>query len=146
MGMVGAPAPLPHIGLLLGAQIVAPSGGFFIDYERYSSRRKREQTERRQAEDDAKAIQDALDREIAALLHAQEGKDAERAELIRLDSLIQRLDAEEARSLFNERVTKAYARALAQQNVSALLAFDRELQRQLEDEEFAVVMALALDD
>lgn len=121
------------------------TGGFFVTFEREMARRERERRERLEAEESAQAIANARDREIAAFLHAQEAMDGERAELERLTGLVTQFADQQAESAFNERVQAAYVRALAQQNASALLAFERELRRQIEEEEFAVLMALALD-
>lgn len=122
------------------------AGGFFGAYEHLRIHREHERLRREQAEEDAQAIADARDREIAAFLHAQAKVDAERAELERLSRLVAQFADREAEEAFSERVRVAYARAHAQQNASAMLALDRELQRQIEEEEFCVLMTLALDD
>lgn len=122
------------------------TGGFFVSFEREMERRRRERRKRQEDEEEAQRIAEDRDRQIAAFLHEQEAKDAERDELARLGSLVTQFADSQAQVAFNERVAKAFARALAQQNASALLALEREVGRQMEEEEFAVLMALALDD
>lgn len=122
------------------------TGGFFMHFERHATRRDREREEREAAIEATKALEAEVDREIAQFLHEQQAQEAQRKELDRLSTLVAQFADRQAELAFNERVAKAYARALAQQNASALLALERELGRQLEDEEFAVLMALALDD
>lgn len=122
------------------------SGGLGIAFEREFARRDRARRKRKEDEELARSIEDSRDREIAAFLHEQEALDGWRQELERLSSLVQLFADKQAEDAFNERVAKAYARAVAQQSASALLAFERELRRQFEDEEFAVLMALAIDD
>jgi hypothetical protein len=128
------PAPAPP------AQDETFSGGFFVAFEREQARRRKRQKELDEAEEAAKEIQEALDREIAQLLHQQEREDERRAELDRLKGLVAKFDRIDDDT--NERVVKAFARARAQANVSAYLALERELQRAAEEEEFAILMLL----
>lgn len=125
-----------------------PTGGWlsYVRYEQEMLKRAHEKRKREEDEEDAQRIADERDREIAALLHAQEARDADRKEVERLSQLARDLAAHEAELAFNERVSKALARALTQENISAFLALDREMRRQLEEEEFAVVTALTLLD
>ncbi len=125
---------------------VAPSGGFYGAYEDWAARRRRRERQQLEAEQAAQAIRDAIDREIAELLHAQETEDAEREELDRLAALVKANADRQAQDALNERVQVAFTRAAAQYNLSALLALDREMQRQFEEEEFSLLMALAIDD
>jgi hypothetical protein len=115
------------------------AGGFIYAFEREMARRRKEARERAKAEEEAQALQDALDREIAELLHKQEAEQAKAQELERLKALVSRYDNSGTSS---ERVEKAYARALAQQNMSAFLALNRELERMLEEEELLVLTML----
>jgi hypothetical protein len=120
----------------------ASSGGWWREFEveRVRSRDRR----RKRDEDDAAvgSIQDAIDREIAALLHEQEAKDAERAELERLRSLARAYDGEVIDARFASALKRAAeAKALAQ--AQALL---REAER-VEDEEFLMAaMLVVIDD
>jgi hypothetical protein len=122
------------------------SGGFLYEYERGFQRRLREQRELDDAEAATREIANEIDREIAQLLHAQEQRDLERRELERLSRLVTEYTDAQAADALNERVQKAFLRAQVQLSTSALLALDREVQRQMEEEEFAVLMTAALID
>lgn len=121
------------------------SGGFLYEYERHSAARARRRRLEEEAAAEAAEAQDARDREIAAYLHAQEALDAERADAERLRTLAQRYAAHKDNQALADRVKVAYVRAIAQANHSAVEALRRELDRQLEDEEFAVLMILLED-
>jgi hypothetical protein len=120
------------------------SGGFFVDFERHMRRRDDGRRKREEDEEQAQAIADTTAREIAAFLHAQEARDAERAEIERLRSLVRQYADLQAQEAFTERVWQAFSRAVSQENASALLAFEREMTRMLEEEEL-LLFALAYD-
>lgn len=124
-----------------------PSGGwgFYIAYEQELRRREKMRRKRLEDEEEALKAQDAISREIAQLLHEQERKDAERADLARLKALVAQYRASDLTDLA-PRVIAAYTRALVQENFSALEALDRELRRQMEEEEMAVMLLLLADD
>lgn len=122
------------------------TGGFFVAFEREQHRRERARRKRTEDEEAAQRIADEIEREIAALLHKQEAQDAERLELQHLGRLVAEFADREAQDAFNERVRAAFVRAQAQMTASSLLALDREIRRQLEEEEMAVLMAIALID
>ena len=133
---------------LSGAAPVVPeefSGGFFIAFEREQERRRRRQKKRQEEVEAVEALQDRVEREIGVILKEQEAHDDERAEIERLRTLVTRFNGQEAQEALTERVRTAFARAAVQQNASALLAFDREMRRMLEEEELSVLLAL-LDD
>jgi hypothetical protein len=121
------------------------SGGFFYAFEAQRERARRERQKRLDDEAEAERIADETAREIAAYLHRQEALDAERRELDRLKSLVDLAARERASEAFSERVQAAYDRATVNMTTSALLAFQRELERQMEEEEYAVLLLL-LDD
>jgi hypothetical protein len=77
-------------------------------------------------------IQDPVDREIAELLHDDPG-------LTELDELVRESYSERDRQRaeeYSDRVARAYERAYRQGNYSALMAFEREMERAIEEEEF----------
>lgn len=120
-----------------GAVFEQPSGGwpFLYTYESELNRRRDEARRRRDLEEESERIPDEVDRSIALLLREQEAKDAERQNLERLATLArQNADVEAARQ-YSEKVAKAFARALAQENYSAIEALDRELRKAREAEE-----------
>ena len=148
---VGAFQPFPAY------QQVAPSvtternaGGwpvFALRYEQELSRRSKKRREQEELEQEAREIQDRLDRDIALLLREQEAKDAKRDELARVKQLAEILSAKEAAEQYGERVAKALERARIQGNFSALEALDREIQRaRAEEEWFITAIALILAD
>jgi hypothetical protein len=144
---VGPYQPLPAYQQV-GGTVVQPSGGwepkrryFLYAYEAQLLRRRAEEERRLQLLEESKAIDEPISREIAELLRKQEAIDAERADLARLKGLVAQYRSEGIQDLA-PRVAAAYARALAQENFSALQALDRELRRQLDEEELALVMIL----
>lgn len=122
------------------------SGGFLYEYERHHRARAAAKTQRRKAERKAQKLADAVDREIAALLHASEAKAAKASELERLSQLVARFADAQAEDAFNERTQRAFNAALAEANAQNLALLSQALNEQLEEEEFVVLMALALDD
>lgn len=85
-----APSSTVTITVSLGDAPVTQTdatGGWWPDYEGVRRQRERKRREIEEAEAETQQLQDAADREIAALLHAQEAKDAERADLARLQRL-----------------------------------------------------------
>lgn len=63
------------------------SGGWWPDFEHYQRLRRNRRRELEEAEEEARSIQDQIDRDISALLREQEKRDAEREDLLRLQSL-----------------------------------------------------------
>ena len=121
-----------------------PTGGWIRGYERELARRRIAKLKQIRREEETEEIQDKIDREIAELIVAQEAKDEHRQELERLSALLKsNKDAESIRQ-YGERVMKAYERALLQGNFSALEAFDREISRAREEEEFLLLSILFL--
>lgn len=120
------------------------SGGFLHAYELEQSRRRKKRREQEELEEDAQALKDQLDREIALLLRKQEAEDERRAELDRLQRLVR--DHSRNALELSDRAKIAYLRALTQANFSAMEALDRELQRQLEEEEITALMILLNED
>lgn len=118
-------------------------GGFYDEFERHYRQRQQRLKELEEAEESENEIQSALDAQIAQLLHEQERKDQERQDRERLLSLAQQ--AQRIYSDLSERTASALLAAQEKQTLAALEAFERELNRQLEEEQFAVLMLLALD-
>ena len=120
------------------------SGGFLYHYERERIRRSSKRREQEELEEDAHALKDQMDREIALLLRQQEAADERRAELERLQRLVR--DHSRNALELTDRAKIAYVRALTQANFSAMEALDRELQRQLDEEEITALMILLNED
>lgn len=131
-------------------EVTAPTGG----WEKLSQfddhiQRKREQEQQRQKTLEAiEQIESPVDLEIARLLQ----KDAQTAEteqrLASLEQLIainfRNADLPKVKA-FNEKVAKAFVRASVQGNFSAIQAFERELERAIEEEEFLLIMLIMLE-
>lgn len=86
-------------------------------------------------------ITDPVTREIAGHLHAPESR---QDELARLQSLAHAHSGSSADLTDKARI--AHVRALRQGNFSALDGLDRELQRQLEEEDMTAIMLLLNED
>lgn len=126
------------------AEVVATveqnSGGYFDSWRWYDAemvRRKKKKREQELAEERAQALQDKIDRELAAELRKAE-KERERInELKRLAELAQK-NIKQVEAL-EPRVLKALERAIVQGNYSAMEAFEREVSRAREEEEFLLL-------
>lgn len=89
---------------------------------------------------DARAqIPDDLTREIGIELSRQEAREAKLEQLSRLADLVAMGAAPRGAS---DRVLQAFQRARTQMNFSALEALERELDRDREEEELAVLLAM----
>ena len=129
--------------------VAEPSTGgwaFYVRYEQEQIRRRKERKRQQEREEEAERIQDEIDREIARLLRIQEAEGARRAELARLSELVGRFADSKAEAAYGERVSKAFSRASAQQNISALMALEREIDRAIEEEDFLVLAMMIIED
>lgn len=127
---------------ITGGTTEQPSGGFvYISaYERRLRKFEEEQRRLEEAKASESLIQDELDAQIAALLHEQEAKDLERADLARLQAL-----ADEYKGRTPDvpmRVQKALIEAQERRTFGALQALKRETDRMLEEEEFVLLLLL----
>ena len=134
----------PTLGVTADAEVETEeirSGGWAAlnAYEAYQQRKKRR---RREREEILKSIPDEVDREIAAFMHP-DPREQEIAELDRLVADTFRNDELKLAKEYSERVAKAYVRAAMQHNFSALEAFEREMDRAREEDEFLLI-ALSL--
>jgi hypothetical protein len=118
---------------------MAPSG-FLQAYETELARRAIEQRAREEREIASQAIDDHVTREIAMLMREQEAQSERQAQDERARAILGTnpiVDGE-----LSDRARAAYVRALEQGNYSALAALDREIARQFEEEELAVMLLL----
>lgn len=120
------------------------SGGFWYAYEQHRARSARSKREQEEDEEDARQLQDKVDREIALLLQKAQAEGERKAELNRLQQLVKAHS--NAQLQLSDRAKIAYVRALTQANFSAMEALDRELQRQLDEEEITALMILLNED
>lgn len=116
-------------------------GGFMLAYDREVLRKRKAA---------AQAFEDELAAEDTAAVSEAAPETTEQTEsgigLAALRQIVAQAEANAAAQLESERVSRAFARAQAQMTAGALLALDRELTRLRDEEEFAVLMALAMDD
>lgn len=119
-----------------------PSGGFWPEYDRYAHERRRRKREEEEAAAEAQAIQDELDRELSQLLREQAAKDADRADLQRLQKLA---DEHSGKKLgLPKKVSDALINAYEMRTRNSLEQLAREIAREQEDEEMAVTMAVLM--
>lgn len=122
------------------------SGGFFIDFDAYGSRRRKKRHEAAVLDDATQRIDDATAREIAELLRAQEERDEERADLSRLQRIAdQYAGSGLARQGVPRSVSVAILKAHEERTANALRQMQREVERLMEEDELAVIHML-LDD
>lgn len=119
------------------------SGGwaFFLRYEQERDRRRRKRREELEAQE-AEETLPPVDQEIAKILHKQEREDERRQEVERLRKLV----SEHSDMRFDSpKLNQAFQKAAERQSLSSLLKLDKELRRQLEEEEIAVLLLLLND-
>lgn len=117
--------------------------GAYNAFDSYSQRKAWREKKRKKLLEQIEQIQDQVDREIAELLHEDDLSDSQDVEELRqiVSQDFSEVNAEIAAE-FSERLAKAYIRAATQQNYSALKAFEREMDRMREEEEFLVLSIL----
>jgi hypothetical protein len=125
------------------AAITGGGYAFFNEYDLLRRKKRQRDEERRRAEEEAESIQNAMDREIAQLLREQEAKDAERAELARIQSLADRFAG--TKQPVTRRVSAALLKAHEERTRNALEQLFREIERMHEEEEMAVIHLLLAD-
>lgn len=120
-------------------------GGFETAYERQLHRRRLErEREERAAEEAAEAAQgDAVQTELAKLLHGQLAKQAKHDDLMRLKRIVQRQSLDRT---LPDKVQKAFELAKTEASFSRLMALEREYLKMQEEEELALLMTLSLLD
>jgi len=119
--------------VVVSSDAVRPAGGWkthgaYDAYDRYLRRKKQ-----------LAAIESPIDREIASLMDEDKVTQIER---IVAESYSEQ-DLEAIRR-YSERVAKAYERAYRQGNYSAYMAFEREMERAREEEEFLLLAMMLL--
>ena len=124
---------------------VAPTGGWSGWYDVYDHHKRQREKKRDEVFEEIKAIE-GVDAEIAKLLHKDMEAEAREAELANLEQMVRssytKRQADELKR-YNERVAIAYIRAAEQGNYSAVEAFEREMERTREEEEF-LFLAMAI--
>lgn len=121
-------------------------GGFYFGFDRIRHEREKRKREQEELEAETQAIQDSTDREIAKLLREQEARDAERAELARLQTLADRFAGQAMKAGVSRKVSAAILKANEERTVSSLQAMQRQIEQSLEEEMISINIALLLDD
>jgi hypothetical protein len=121
-------------------------GGFYFGFDRIRYEREKRKREQEELEAETQAIQDSTDREIAKLLREQEARDAERAELTRLQTLADRFAGQAMKAGVSRKVSAAILKANEERTVSSLQAMQRQIEQMLEEEMISINISLLLDD
>jgi hypothetical protein len=116
-------------------------GGFWHAYDHVAHERRRRKREEEERAAEAQQIQDDLDRQIAQLMREQEAKDADKADLQRLQKLA---DAHAGKKLgLPKKVSDALINAYEARTRNALEQLRREIE-QAETEELLAVQTAVL--
>lgn len=122
------------------------SGGWWPWWDFEAERRRKARKRREEREAELEEIREQTDREIASLLRKQEAEDERRAELARLQTLVDRAQADRQSMELPERVAKAMQKAFESRTPLALEGFYQSMQMLMEEEEAAVIALLLTDD
>lgn len=122
----------------------AVSGGFWPDYDQVRRQRQKRRREIEEAEEATRQLPDETDRQIATLLRVQEAKDAERADLERLQRLADRYAGQTLDLPKQARL--AILNAQDARTVNALQQLQRVIEQLEEEELMAIQHALLLLD
>ena len=128
----------------------APTGGWAALnwYDSYMQQNARKRVKREQIREEIEQLEDDTDKAIAEILQGDIEKESREAELTSLEQMVSStFTREQLRRAkeYNERVAIAYERVARQQNYSAIVALERELERAREEEEFLFFALLLLD-
>jgi len=124
-----------------------PSGGYGIRnaYDAYRQRKRKRKRDIKQLREQLSKIDKPVDREIGLLLLKQRHIAERQAEIDELEKMVVEFYSErEAKAMESERLKKAFVRAYMQRNYSAIEAFEREMERFREDEEFLMLAVTLL--
>jgi hypothetical protein len=120
-----------------------PTGGFGAAnyYGAYLQRKRRREEERREVMTEVAELE-PTDREIARILQKDLQYEARTQQIEELDQLIQQADINLQRNEFkkNKNLEKAFVKAYMERSFSALESFERQLERQLEEEDFLLLI------
>lgn len=142
-----APGSTVTITVSLGeAPQTGSSGGWWPWWDGEPERRRQAKKRREEREAELQEIREQTDREIAALLRKQEAEDERRTELARLQTLVDRYQADRQSLELPERVAKAMQKAFESRTPLALEGLYQSMQMLMEEEEAAVIALLLTDD
>lgn len=146
-GSMGHAGDTVTITVSLGArpsdEVTGGGEPFWYQAERHRIERERARRRQREIEEETRDIEEAQAREIARLLRIQEERDAQRAELHRLQKLA---DEYAGKRLGLPRdVSAALINAQVERTYSSLMQLQRLMVQAMEEEEAMVVALLLLD-
>jgi len=121
-------------------------GGFYFGFDRIQYERKKRKREQEELEAAVESIPNETDKQIAQLLHEQESKDAERAELKRLQSLADKYAGRAMKEGVSRKAAAAILKANEERTASSLLAMQRQIEQMFEDEMVSITISMLLDD
>lgn len=113
------------------------TGGFWYDYDLEYRKREDERKERERLLEEAKQIQDRIDRELALEFRKQDAEQSRIKELQRLTKLADKQQRFLKENL-SELVFKSAERAIRQGNYSAMESFERQIRLAREEELFLI--------
>ncbi len=124
--------------------VETPSGGFYFGFDHALAKRNKRKRELEEQRKEQETIEDAQSRELAQLINKQEAKDAEREDLVRLQALadqFSRKGVDVPRPML-----ASVLKASEERTKASLEQMRRQAERMIDEEEFALIVALMLDD
>jgi hypothetical protein len=122
--------------------VSTPAHDFLSAADAHAERRAVEANARAAREQASREISDQVTRDIAMMFRQQEAYEAHLTDLTRLHSLVREYPVGQPLAGVSARTQLAFDRARQQGNFSALEALERELDRDRDEEEHAVVLML----
>lgn len=116
---------------------------FYYDFDAHRAKRVKRDHEREEREREAELLE-GVEREIAQLLHEQEARDADAADLRRLQQLADQYAG--TRQEVPRAIAATLLKAHEERSRNALEQLGREMERMLQEEELALLMVLLNDD
>lgn len=118
--------------------------GFWNQAEQHRMERERRRKRELEIEEETRDIEEAQAREIAKLLREQEERDADRAELQRLQQLADRFSGKKID--LPKRVASALINAQVERSRNSLLQLQREVAQAMDEEEAILIALLMISD
>ena len=132
------------------AAVSTPTGGWdkLSQFDDHIQKKRREDEEQQQIFEQIREIESPVDSEIARILQADAKREQTEQRLADLEQLVARNFRNEDLpkvKAFSEKVARAFIRANVQGNFSAIQAFERELERAIEEDEFLLMALIMLE-
>lgn len=141
-----APLLVPEWPVTPPTTDAADTGGvWWVEFEHYRRRKERDRQELKRRREEAQRIADETAREIARLLHEQELKDAEAADLRRIRDLADRAQALRGSGQLSAVIERRLSLLAMETTRSALQALERELLEQIEQDEISALILILND-